>query len=310
MKRETLPAGAGEPAEKRYLTSSGSGPTALRMLLGAQLRGLREAAGISREAAGYEIRSSRSKISRLELGRVSCKERDIADLLTLYGVREGRQRDAVLALARQANERGWWSRYGDVLPDWFEEYVGLEGAASLIRTYELQFVPGLFQTEDYARAVIRLGYPNAPAEEVDRRVALRMMRQHQFAANSARGGNDAPRLWAVVDETALRRPLGSVKVMRAQLDHLIKLSARPMVTLQVMPFRRGGHAAAGGPFSILRFAEPDLPDIVYLEQLTSALYLDKREDVDHYLAVMDRLFAEAESPEGSAAFLRMARKEL
>ena len=310
MKRDTLPGGAGEPAKDRYFTSSGHGPTALRMLLGSQLRGLREAAGISREAAGYEIRASRSKISRLELGRVSCKERDVAALLTMYGVREGRQRDAVLALARQANERGWWSRYGDVLPDWFEEYIGLEGAASLIRTYELQFVPGLFQTEDYARAVVRLGYPDASAEEVDRRVALRMMRQRQFAASSASGASDAPRLWAVVDETALRRHLGGVKVMRAQLDRLIKLAAWPMVTLQVMPFRHGGHAAAGGPFSILRFAEPDLPDIVYLEQLTSALYLDKREDVDHYLAVMDRLFAEAEPPEASAAFLRMVRREL
>jgi transcriptional regulator with XRE-family HTH domain len=279
------------------------------MLLGAQLRGLREAAGISREAAGYEIRSSRSKISRLELGRVSCKERDIDDLLTLYGVRDGRQRDAVLELARQANERGWWARYGDVLPDWFEEYVGLEGAASLIRTYELQFVPGLFQTEDYARAVVRLGYPDASPDEVDRRVALRTMRQRQFAARSP-GNGDEPRLWAVVDETALRRPLGGITVMRAQLDHLIALAARRTITLQVMPFRRGGHAAAGGPFSILRFAEPDLPDIVYLEQLTSAIYLDKREDVDHYLAVMDRLFAQAEPPEASAAFLKTVRKEL
>ena len=310
MKRETSPRNAGEPSQERYLSTSGGGPTALRMLLGAKLRGLREDAGISREAAGYEIRSSRSKISRLELGRVSCKERDVTDLLTMYGVGEGRQRDAVLALARQANERGWWSGYGDVLPDWFEEYVGLEGAASLIRAYELQFVPGLFQTEDYARAVIRLGYPNVSPEEVDRRVALRMMRQRQFAANTASGGNEGPRLWAVLDETALRRPLGGAKVMRAQLDHLVKLAAQPAVTLQIMPFRYGGHAAAGGPFSILRFAEPDLPDVVYLEQLTSALYLDKREDVDHYLAVMDRLFAEAEPPEASIAFVKTVRKEL
>ena len=309
MKRETSPRGAGEPSRENNLTSSGGGPTALRMLLGGQLRGLREGAGISREAAGYEIRSSRSKISRLELGRVSCKERDVADLLTMYGVGAGRQRDAVLALARKANERGWWSGYGDVLPDWFEEYVGLEGAASLIRAYELQFVPGLFQTEDYARAVVRLGYPNASADEVDRRVALRMMRQRQFAVSAGSGGNEGPRLWAVLDETALRRPLGGVKVMRAQLDHLIKLAAQPAVTLQIVPFRNGGHAAAGGPFSILRFAEPDLPDVVYLEQLTSALYLDKREDVDHYVAVMDRLFAEAEPPEASAAFVKTVRKE-
>jgi transcriptional regulator with XRE-family HTH domain len=282
------------------------------MLLGAQLRALREAAAITREAAGYEIRSSRSKISRLELGRVSCKERDITDLLTLYGVGEGRRRDAVLALATRANERGWWAPYGDVLPEWFEEYVGLEGAASLIRTYELQFVPGLFQTEDYARAVVRLGYPDASADEVDRRVGLRVMRQRHFIDSTAGAGTrgEATRLWAVVDETALRRPLGGVAVMRAQLDRLIELTARRPVTLQVMPFRHGGHAAAGGPFSILRFAEPDLPDVVYLEQLTSALYLDKRDDVDHYLAVMDRLFAEAEPPEASTAFLKKLRKEL
>ena len=315
MKRETSHRRASDPAESS-ITGAGGGPTALRMLLGAQLRGLREAAGIAREQAGYEIRSSRSKISRLELGRVSCKERDVADLLTLYGIRAGRRREAVLALARQANERGWWTRYGDVLPDWFEEYVGLEGAASLIRTYELQFVPGLFQTADYAQAVVRLGYPDAPAELIERRVALRMARQQQFMRNAegARGAGDdefaGPRLWAVVDETALRRPLGGTKVMRAQLDHLIDITANSFVTLQVVPFSRGGHAAAGGPFSILRFTEPDLPDIVYMEQLTSALYLDKRDDVDHYLAVMDRLFADAEPPEKTAAFLKAVRKQL
>ena len=273
------------------------GPTVLRILLGAELRRLREARHITREEAGYAIRASDSKISRMELGRVGFKERDVADLLSLYGVADPAERDALTALARKANTPGWWHSYSDVLPNWFEVYVGLEEAASRIRAYEVQFVPGLLQTEAYARAVTRLGFADAPVHEVERRVSLRMTRQKMLV------GEDAPQLWVVVDEAALRRPLGGKQVMRTQLKHLIEATSMPNVTVQVVPFHRGGHAAAGGPFSILRFAEPDLPDIVYLEQLTSALYLEKREDVDRYLAVMERLCLDAEPASATTEIL-------
>ena len=296
--------GEEQPDELSAVGSSG-GPTVLRMLLGGQLRKLREAAGITPERAGYEIRASRSKISRVEHGRVSFKERDVADLLTLYGVTDEAERRRMLNLAQHANSQGWWSRYDDVMPDWFETYVGLEQATSLIRTYELQFVPGLFQTEDYARAVTVLGHRSASADEVERRVSLRLQRQQVLTRPDA-----TPRVWAVIDESALRRPLGGREVMRAQLTRLIELGELPQVTLQVMPFDRGGHSAAGGSFSILRFAEPELPDIVYIEQLTGALYLDRLEEADHYREVMNSLSAEAETPAESARQLKILINEI
>jgi len=271
--------------------------TVLRMLLGSQLRRLREAAGITPDQAGYEIRGSRSKISRMENGRVSFKDRDIADLLTLYGVTSEQEREGTLELARRANAPGWWAKYSDILPDWFEMYIGLEAAASVIRTFELQFVHGLFQTEAYARAVTMLGHKSAPASEIDRRVSLRMQRQELLAAPQP------PRVWSVMDEAALRRPVGGREVMRAQLRRLVEAGGLPDVTLQVVPFGHGGHAAASGSFAILRFDEPDLPDVVYIEQLTSALYLEARQDVDHYLEVMNRLSADALTPASSLRFI-------
>ncbi|MGY0007681.1 helix-turn-helix domain-containing protein [Micromonospora sp. I033] len=281
-----------------------SGPTVLRMLLGAQLRRLRERAGVSRESAGWEIRSSESKISRMELGRVGFKERDVADLLTLYGVTAPDERAALLTLARDANSPGWWHRYGDVLPAWFQSYLGLEAAAALIRTYEVQFVPGLLQTPAYARAVILLGHRGAPAAEVDRRVSLRMERQELLRRS------DPPQLWAVLDEAVLRRPVGGPAVMRAQMDALIEATAAPHVQLQIVPFAAGGHAAASGAFSILRFGDQGLPDIVYIEQLTSAVYLDKRDDLDHYAGAMERLCGEAAPPERTPELLARIRDEL
>jgi transcriptional regulator with XRE-family HTH domain len=284
--------------------SSGSGPTVLRMVLGGQLRRLREAKGISREDAGYEIRASDSKISRMELGRVGFKERDVADLLTLYDVTDEKDRKPLLDLARQANNRGWWHRFGDVLPSWFQAYLGLELAAALIRTYEVQFVPGLLQTADYARAVIALGHSRATAEQIERRVELRMQRQHVLTRP------DPVQYWAVVDEAALRRPIGGSAVMRGQIAALIEASKQSTVTLQVLPFHTGGHAAAGGAFTLLRFPDPDLPDVVYSEQLTSAIYLDKREDVDLYAAAMERLAVEAAPPTRTLEMLEELLREL
>src|SRR6266568_9432733 len=279
------------------------GPTVLRMILGNQLHRFREAAGVTPEAAGYEIRASRSKISRMENGRVGFKERDVADLLTLYGITDEQMRAGVVSLVRQANAPGWWSKYGDVLADWFEAYLGLEMAATVIRTFELQFVHGLFQTEDYARAVTMLGHTSASAEEVDRRVSLRLKRQDLLT------GATPPQVWSVIDEGALRRPVGGAAVMRAQLDRLTEAAKLRHVTIQVVPFGRGGHAAAGGSFTVLRFSEPVLPDVVYIEQLTSAIYLEKREDVDNYMEVMNHLSAQALTPARTARFLTEVSRE-
>ena len=232
------------------------GPTVLRIMLGTQLRRLREASGITPDQAGYEIRGSRSKISRLEHGRVGFKERDVEDLLTLYGVADPLVRTGMLSLAQQANTPGWWAKYHDIIPDWLEPYLGLEMAASLIRNFELQFVHGLLQTEDYARAVTALAFGPRSADEVERRVRLRMQRQDVLR------GPDPPRAWFVLDESVLRRPIGGRQVMRAQLKHLLDAASMAHITLQVVPFQQGGHAGAGGAFTILRFAAPDLPDVV------------------------------------------------
>ncbi|MFJ6729666.1 MULTISPECIES: helix-turn-helix domain-containing protein [unclassified Streptomyces] len=268
------------------------------MLLGSQLRRLREARGITREAAGYSIRASESKISRMELGRVSFKTRDVEDLLTLYGITDETERKALVGLAREANVAGWWHSYSDVLPNWFPTYVGLEGAASLIRAYEVQFVHGLLQTEAYAHAVVLRGMQGASRADVDRRVALRLERQKYLVAENA------PDVHIVLDEAALRRPYGDRDVMRGQLQHLIDISERPNVRLQVMPFGFGGHAGESGAFTVLSFPESDLSDVVYLEQLTSALYLDKREDVAQYEHALKELQQDSPGPDESRDLLR------
>jgi len=265
-------------------------------LLGAQLRRLREAQRISPEEAGYTIRASHSKISRLETGRVSFKDRDIADLLTLYGVTDEAQRAEIRGLASRANFPGWWHAYADMLASWFEDYLGLEEAAVQIETYEAQLVPGLLQTEDYASAVILLEYSNP--KEISRRVDLRIARQ------SILSGPNATSLWAVIDEAALRRPLGGTRAMRTQLMHLIQMSQQPNVTIQVVPFTAGGHAAAGGSFSVLHFAEEELPDLVYIEQLASAQYLVKPDVVDTYVQVLEKLRHEAATPADSLTMLQ------
>ena len=297
------PARSPRPPARPMPDPVASGPTALRIALGSQLRRLREAHGITCEAAGQVIRASASKISRLEHGRVGMKQRDLADLLTLYGVTGEAERADVLRLAREAARPGWWHQYGEILPGWFEFYIGLEAAASRIRIYEMQFVPGLLQTPEYARAVIRGGHPAATADEIARRVSLRMKRQQIL---SRPGG---PKLWAVVDETALRRrgwprghgsPAGPAPRAGQGAEHR---AARGHAA-ERLPRRRGGS------FSILRFAAPELPDVVYLEQLTSALYLDKRRDVDHYSAVMDQLCVQAERRVPTTEVLTRIRDQL
>jgi transcriptional regulator with XRE-family HTH domain len=290
-----------DPVQNTAAPTGAGSPTALRILLGARLRRLREARQMTPEEAGYVIRASHSKISRLETGRVSFKDRDIVDLLTLYGVTDEAQREELRGLASRANRPGWWHDYADMLASWFEDYLGLEEAAVQIRTYEAQFVPGLLQTEDYASAVILLEYSNP--KEISRRVSLRLARQAILS------GPDPTSLWAALDEAVLRRPIGGVRAMRAQLTHLIEMAQQPNVTIQILPFTTGGHAAAGGSFSVLHFAEDDLPDMVYLEQLSSAQYLDRQDVVGTYIEVLDRLRVEAATPADSLKMLQARLRE-
>ncbi|HEX2155770.1 MAG TPA: helix-turn-helix transcriptional regulator [Actinomycetes bacterium] len=273
------------------------------MLVGAKLRRLRTDLGLSRKKAAEAIRASEWKIHRLENGQVGFKERDIIDLLRLYGVTDPDEVTALVVLAREANTPGWWQRYGDVLPQWFRAYVDLESAATLIRTYEGQFVPGLLQTDDYMRAVIHAASLES-AEEVGRRVRLRMARQTLLTREHP------PRLWAVVDEAALRRPVGGREVMRGQLERLIDASKLPNVTLQILPFAGGAHPAMVGSFSILRFPDRELPDVVYLEHLTNAVYLDKRAEVERYLDVMELLCVDSEPPGKTVELLDTILNEL
>ena len=284
--------------------SEWAGPTVRRMVVGARLRRLRTELGLSRDEAAESIRASEWKIHRLENGQVGFKERDIIDLLRRYQVTDPAEVADFLALAREANAPGWWQHYGDVLPQWFRTYVDLESAASLIRTYEGQFVPGLLQTDGYMRAVVRGAHLEDSAEEVGRRVRLRMARQILLTREAP------PRLWAVVDEAALRRPVGGREVMRGQLERLVEATKLANVTLQILPFDSGAHPAMVGSFSVLRFPDRELPDVVYLEHLTSALYLDKRDEVERYLNVMEVLCVESEPPARTVELLTGILDEL
>jgi transcriptional regulator with XRE-family HTH domain len=285
------------PEDSGVVGSGPAGPTVVRMLLGARLRRLRQAAGITRDSAGTAIRASGSKISRLELGRTGFKQRDVSDLLTLYGVGDEAERAVLLSLARQANTAGWWHSYSEVLPPWFEPYLGLEQAAGIIRSYDVQFIPGLLQTPDYAAAVARLA-DGISEPDVQQLVALRMRRQQLLHRDNP------PHLWVVIDETALRRPIGGRAVMLAQVDHLIRMSRRRTITVQVMPFSAGGHAGVGGQMILLRFPEGLLPDLVYQEQLDSAIYLKKPAATVPYWNLLNSVATEALPPEQSTEMLR------
>jgi transcriptional regulator with XRE-family HTH domain len=269
------------------------GPTVLRILLGTQLRRLREDRGITAQAAAKAIRGSDSKISRIELGRNAVREIDVLDLLTFYGV-DPVEREQLLHLAEQANRPGWWHRFHDILPDWFQSYVGMEEAATSIRAYEPQLVPGLLQTPHYTAAVLEVC--DIPLGESERHVILRKERQRRFAEGHLK-------LWAIVEETALRRPVGSREILAEQLRYLLSLTGRPNLTLQVIRDGTGGHAVPSG-FAILRFGESDLPDVAYLEHLTSALYFDKKSDVDRYVLAMERLSIIGAKPSETPEILR------
>jgi hypothetical protein len=296
---------AGDQPGRHTLADGQIGPTVPRMVLGVLMRRLRETRNITRKEAGEAIRASDSKISRMELGRVGFKLRDVIDLCVLYQVTDQVERATLLGLARQANIPGWWSGYGEVIPGWFQAYLGLEQAASVIRCYEVQFVPGLLQTQDYALGVIRLGHGDAPRPEVELRLELRMRRQQILFRHRP------PHVWAIIDEAALRRPIGGSATMFHQLQHLIDVCDLPHVTVQVLPFDAGGHDAAGGPITLLRMPEPDLPDVVYLEQLTTALYPDRPDDVLYYRHIMNRLATTRAAPAtATSTILRRIIREM
>jgi transcriptional regulator with XRE-family HTH domain len=273
------------------MPDSSGGPTVLRILLGSQLRKLRDQRGISAKDAARAIRASESKISRIELGRNAIREIDVLDLLTLYGV-DPAEREQMLALAEQSSRPGWWHQYSDILPEWFTAYVGMEGGAKSIRIYEQQLIPGLLQTEDYAAAVIALC--DYPIGEAARHVLLRKERQRRFREGRLK-------LWVIVEEQALRRPVPGLASHLAQLRYLQEAVATPSLTMQVIP-RDASHAVPGA-FSILRFPEPELPDLVYVENLAGAIYLDKQADVDRYLLAMERLSVISCQPRETPAIL-------
>ncbi|MGW2786178.1 helix-turn-helix domain-containing protein [Streptomyces populi] len=273
------------------------------MVLGKRLRHLRERAGVSFEEAARAIEVTALTVRRIEKAEVGLRIPYVRELLRAYGV-PAAEADDFLALAREANRPGWWYKYRDVLPDWFSAYVSLESEAGVIRLYEPHYVPGLLQTHDYAAALIRVGFPNEPPEDIARRVALRMRRQDLLAEP------EGPVLWAILDETVLRRPVGGAEVMRAQFDRLAEALDMPKVRLQIMRFDVGAHPGAFGPFHHFRFGFSELPDIVYTESLAGAVYVDRPDDVVSYLEVLDRMSVQAEPVTRTRAILGELRKEL
>ena len=280
-------------------------PTVGQVVLGKRLQELREAAGLSREEAARVLRVASATVRRMEMAEVSLKIPYVQVLLTTYGVAE-EEAGAFVRLAEEANQPGWWQRFHDVLPDWFSLYVSLEGAARIIRSYEPHFVPGLLQTEEYARAVMEAGtIGQTSPESVERHVSLRMERQRLLERQ------DPPHLWVIMDETVFRRPVSvRPEVLRDQLDRLLSYAERDRVTLQIAEFAAGPHPGTYAPFTLFRFAEPELPDMVFTEYLTGALYLDSRQEVAAHLEVLDHMTARAASAQRTRKLLREYRESL
>ncbi|MEU8118354.1 helix-turn-helix transcriptional regulator [Spirillospora sp. NPDC049024] len=267
-----------------------------RILLGSQLRRLREAKTISAEDAGFAIRASQSKISRMEHGRVGFKERDVADLLTLYGVVDEAERETFLELARQANSPAWWHQYSDVMPSWFEPYIAFEEASALVRCVESRYVPDLLQTSEYAHAIAALEPADLTLDDASRQTAFKLRRQRLLKG-------DAPTpVWFLLDEAVLYRAVGGPDVLHEQLRHLAEVGSHSPVTIQIVPST--APRREDGPFVLLRFAEHALPDVVFVEHSNFGLYFDRASDVEWYVKQFDILASVAMSPKGSMRLIR------
>jgi transcriptional regulator with XRE-family HTH domain len=265
-----------------------SSPTVKRRRLAAELRRRRDDAGMTIEEVAERLEWSSGKISRIENARVSVLPRDVKFLLRTYGAEEGSEEwEALLVLARESRQKGWWHAYADAIPELFETYVGLEADAATLRTYHCESVPGLLQTEDYALAVNRATMISARNDEIEKQVAVRMARQERLA------GTDAPQIWSVVNEAVIRRVVGGPAVMRAQLGKLVEVSEQSNVTLQILPFSAGAHAGMDGAFMILGFPEPTDPDVVYVNYYTGTVYLEKPQESERYGLMFNHLRAAA-----------------
>ena len=284
--------------------ASAQSPTVRRRRLALELRRLRETARFTCEEVAERLECSASKISRVETGRVAASPRDVRDMLEIYGI-PADQRESWVQLARDSRQKGWWHAYSDTIQPQFATYLGLESAASEIRIYEVSLIPGLLQTEDYARAVISAGMMNGEHEDIERRVALRMARQQPALTRA-----DSPKLRVVLDEAALRRTVGGPGLMRMQLEYLLGLASLANVAVQVIPFGGGAHPAMGRPFVVLVFPERADPDVVYLEDLTSALYLEDADEVDRYNMFFNHLRATALSFYDSTALMTSMLEEM
>ncbi|MEU0394950.1 helix-turn-helix transcriptional regulator [Streptomyces sp. NPDC006208] len=289
------------PSPSLFVESLGaveSNPTALKLILGGKLRELRVGAGLDPSAVDTRLGFSRSKTSRIELGRHGCKPADAAALLSLYGVSDEGRVAEFMRLVEQSRRPDWWRSFSDVLSDFFAPLVALEGAAATIRTYEPFYVPGLLQTPAYARAVIRSGPAHLYPHDVERRVDLRQERQRQLAQP------DASRLWALIDESVLMRRVGGAEVMREQLEYLASMMEQRRVVLQIAPLDVTASVGVGTGVTYLRFALDELKDAVYIEHLTDSTFSQKPQIVEQYRDMLDRLGACALTPRESIAVIR------
>jgi len=272
-------------------------PTARHRRLIADLKRLREERGLTREQVADRIGTSETSIFRYEKGETRPQPAVVAAMLDAYGATAA-ERDELLEMARDARKRGWWHRHRQTLKPGFDSYIGLEAAASIVRTYEAQVVPGLLQAEGYARALIESTSMNVMPAEVEERLGVRLSRQDLITRST-----DRVQIIAVLDEAVLRRRVGGPGIMRDQILHLIAMARLPNVEIRVLPFDAGAHAAMDGPFCLLSFPEPDDPDLVYLEQASSGLVPEEPEEVHRYTLMFGTLLGKALSPEESVSFM-------
>ncbi|GAA2975977.1 helix-turn-helix domain-containing protein [Streptomyces fulvorobeus] len=270
-------------------------PTVRRRRLGQELRRLREIKGMTAEEVAERLLVSQSKISRLENGRRSISQRDVRDLCGVYEVEDHRIVDSLMQMAKDSRQQGWWHAFGDIP---YSVYIGLETDAESLRVYEPQVVPGLLQTRQYAEALINGALPESAATDIEKRVSVRARRQDRISAPE-----HPLRLWAVIDESALHRMVGGKQVMTDQLEYLIEQSSLPHVTVQVLPFSMGAHPGINGQYAILEFPDAADSSVVYIEGVTSDLYLEKANDVQRYSVMYEHLRAQALNVEQTREFI-------